>query len=86
MHPNTHPLMISLLLFFIPLTAYPIEEKNPAACDCSTTKVSDQEATKGCPKEVKKAFCDLVHQRKIWKERISQQREDRRKLINRTIR
>ena len=85
MHPKTHPLMISLLMLFILLTAYPIEA-TPIACDCSTTEVSDQEATKGCPKEVKKEFCDLVHQRKIWKERISQQREDRRKLINRPIR
>jgi len=77
MHPKMHPLMIFLLLFFIPLTAYPIE-KNPAACDCSTTEVSDQEAAQGCPSEVKREICNLYHQAKIWKERLRQQQDQRR--------
>ncbi len=77
MHPKTHPLMIFLLLFFIPLTAYSIEE-NPATCDCSTTEVSDQEVAQGCPSEVKKEFCVLYHQVKIWKERLRVQQENRR--------
>ncbi len=77
MHPKMHPLMIFLLLFFIPLTAYPIE-KNPAACDCSTTEVSDQEVAEGCPSEVKKEICALHHQAKIWKERLRLQQERRR--------
>ena len=84
MHPTLHPLMISLLFFFIPLTAYPIEA-NPVACDCSTTEASDQEAREGCPKKVKKKFCDLLHQRDILKEQLRQQREDRRRLINRPV-
>ena len=78
MHSKTHPLMISLLLFFITLTAYPIEEKNPSACDCSTAEVSDQEAAQGCPNEVKKEICTLYNQAKIWKERLRLQQERRR--------
>ncbi len=77
MHLKTHQVIITLLLFFIPLTAYTIEE-NPATCDCSTTEVSDHEVAQGCPSEVKKEFCVLYHQVKIWKERLRLQQENRR--------
>ena len=60
------------------------DRSNPAACDCSTTEVSEQEAAQGCSSEVKKKICGLFNQSKIWKERLRMQQE-RRQIEQNTI-
>jgi hypothetical protein len=53
-------------------------EDNPAACNCKTLDLSDEETAGGCPAHVKEKTCPRYRDIQIWKERLRQQQEQRR--------
>jgi hypothetical protein len=53
-------------------------EDDPGACDCDSIDITETEIRNGCPARVKEQTCPLYRQTLIWRERLRQQREQRR--------
>jgi hypothetical protein len=66
---------------FLALNVSAVEE-NPAACDCQTAKLANEEIAGGCPDPVKQEHCSLYRETIKWKEQL-QMEQDRRQLEKR---